>query len=252
MARIEANKAAPTRAAASPPKAGPGMEIGKVDIAGELAEQGFARLPQLVSPADCARMIALYPADDAFRSRIVMARHGFGRGEYKYFRYPLPPLVATLRQALYPLLAPIANDWQQQLRSDLRYPAALDAFLKACHAAGQIRPTPLLLRYEAGDFNCLHQDVYGASVFPLQVAILLSQPGEDFTGGEFILAEQRPRQQSRASVVPLCRGDAVIFPVRERPIGGTKGFYRGQLRHGVSRLLSGNRYTLGVIFHDAA
>ncbi|HVJ43597.1 MAG TPA: 2OG-Fe(II) oxygenase [Dongiaceae bacterium] len=218
----------------------------------ELSTRGFAVLPELLAPRQCTETIDLYAADRHFRSRIVMAQHGFGRGEYKYFSYPLPAPIAQLRETLYPALAPIANRWQEQLRSDLRYPLSLQEFLQRCHAAGQTRPTPLLLRYEAGDFNCLHQDVYGALLFPLQVAILLSRPGDDFTGGEFVLTEQRPRQQSRATVVPLMQGDAVVFPVRERPVGGTRGMYRAQLRHGVSRLLQGNRYTLGLIFHDAA
>ncbi|HWT99813.1 MAG TPA: 2OG-Fe(II) oxygenase [Terriglobales bacterium] len=218
----------------------------------EIAAQGFARLPQLLPGETCHELIALYASTDNFRSRVVMARHGYGSGEYKYFSYPLPGIVADLREQLYPVLAIIANRWQQQLNSDLLYPSTHGAYLESCHAAGQTRPTPLLLRYEAGDFNCLHQDIYGEHVFPLQVAILLSQPGADFAGGEFILTEQRPRRQSRASVVPLSQGDAVIFPVRERPIAGSKGFYRGQMRHGVSQVRSGLRYTLGVIFHDAA
>ena len=218
----------------------------------DLADQGFALLPQLLPAETCRALIALYASEENFRSRVVMARHGFGRGEYKYFSYPLPRIVAELRTQLYPALATIANHWQGQLNGDQRYPDAHGTYLDRCHAAGQIRPTPLLLRYEAGDFNCLHQDIYGTHVFPLQMAILLSEPGADFMGGEFILTEQRPRQQSRASVVPLARGDAVIFPVRERPVAGSKGFYRAQMRHGVSRLRSGMRYTLGVIFHDAA
>jgi hypothetical protein len=218
----------------------------------EIAAQGFARLPQLLPDKICRDLIALYASTENFRSRVVMERHGYGRGEYKYFNYPLPGIVAKLRERLYPVLATIANRWQQQLNGDRLYPSTHAAYLDACHAAGQIRPTPLLLRYEAGDFNCLHQDIYGEHVFPLQVAILLSQPGADFAGGEFILTEQRPRRQSRASVVPLIQGDAVIFPVRERPIAGSKGFYRGQMRHGVSQVHRGLRYTLGVIFHDAA
>ena len=217
----------------------------------DLAGQGFALLPRLLPPPACRDLIALYPSEDKFRSRVVMARHGFGRGEYKYFSYPLPAIVAALRNRLYPALAAIANRWQQQLGSDQHYPSSHADYLERCYAAGQRRPTPLLLRYEAGDFNCLHQDVYGEHVFPLQAAILLSEPGADFTGGEFILTEQRPRQQSRATVVPLSQGDAVIFPVRERPVAGSRGFYRGQMRHGVSPLRSGHRYTLGVIFHDA-
>jgi hypothetical protein len=218
----------------------------------EIAAQGFARLPQLLPSSACHELIALYGSQENFRSRVVMARHGYGSGEYKYFSYPLPSIVADLREQLYPTLATIANRWQQQLNGDPFYPSTHAAYLESCHAAGQTRPTPLLLRYEAGDFNCLHQDIYGEHVFPLQIAILLSQPGADFTGGEFILTEQRPRRQSRASVVPLTQSDAVIFPVRERPIAGSKGSYRGQMRHGVSQVRSGLRYTLGVIFHDAA
>lgn len=221
------------------------------DLDTQLAEQGFAHVQGLITPAQCREMTALYAADDLFRSHIVMARHGFGRGEYKHFRYPLPEPIARLREAFYPVLAAVANHWQRQLGGDLHYPPSLAQFLQRCHAAGQTRPTPLLLRYEPGDFNCLHQDVYGAMLFPLQAAILLSQPTDDFTGGEFVLTEQRPRQQSRATVVPLRQGDAVVFPVRERPVEGTRGVYRAQLRHGVSRLLQGSRYTLGLIFHDA-
>jgi hypothetical protein len=197
-------------------------------------------------------MSALYQSEAAFRSRIVMARHGFGSGEYKYFNYPLPASVEALRQELYPALATIANRWSVQLRSPHRYPARLADYLQYCAEAGQTRPTPLLLRYGAGDYNCLHQDVYGALIFPLQVAILLSQPNVDFSGGEFILTEQRPRRQSRASVVPLKQGDAVVFPVRDRPVVGSNGIHRVQMRHGVSEIRAGQRYTLGLIFHDAA
>ena len=196
-------------------------------------------------------MAALYTQDDLFRSRVTMARHGFGRGEYKYFAPPLPPAVARLREAFYPPLAAIANRWNARLGEDVRYPKSLRAFLARCHAAGQTRPTPLLLRYEAGDYNCLHQDIYGTHVFPLQVAFLLSWPGRDFSGGEFVLTEQRPRMQSRVEVVPLAQGDAVIFPVRHRPVRGTRRDYRVAMRHGVSRLHSGHRMTLGLIFHDA-
>jgi uncharacterized protein len=196
-------------------------------------------------------LAGLYPSEEGFRSRIVMARHGFGRGEYKYFSYPLPETIATLRAALYPPLAEIANRWNEAMGIDTRYPADHAAYLKRCHKAGQAKPTPLLLQYGAGDYNCLHQDVYGELVFPVQVAFLLSRPGEDFTGGEFVLTEQRPRMQSRAEVVPLTQGEGVIFPVHHRPVQGTRGVYRVTMRHGVSRLKSGRRYTAGIIFHDA-
>jgi hypothetical protein len=217
----------------------------------ELDASGFALLPALLSPAECGALIAGYADDAQFRSRIVMARHNFGRGEYKYFSYPLPPLVATLREALYPPLAAIANRWSQALGAEPAFPATHAAFLERCHAAGQLRPTPLLLAYAAGDYNCLHQDLYGDHVFPLQVAVLLSEPGVDFDGGELVLAEQRPRMQSRVEVVPLQRGDAVVFPVRHRPVQGVRGPYRTTMRHGVSRIRRGHRHTLGVIFHDA-
>jgi hypothetical protein len=216
-----------------------------------LAAQGHALLPGLVSPASCAALRGLYPAEEGFRSRVVMARHGFGQGEYKYFSYPLPATVERLRNALYPRLAAIANNWAETLGWTVRYPATHTDYLAACHAAGQSRPTPLLLRYGQGDFNCLHQDLYGDMVFPLQVAVLLSHPGEDFEGGEFVLVEQRPRQQSRATVVPLRLGDAVIFAVNHRPASGTRGTYRVAMRHGVSTVRGGERFTLGVIFHDA-
>ena len=212
---------------------------------------GWAMLKTLLTVDECEAMAALYEDDRRFRSRVVMARHGFGRGEYKYFAYPLPDTVAALRAALYPRLAPIANRWNESMRIDVRFPDGLAEFLRRCHKAGQTRPTPLLLQYGAGDFNALHQDVYGEHVFPLQTTILLSEPEKDFTGGEFVLTEQRPRMQSRAEVVPLRRGDAVIFAVRDRPVQGTRGTYRVALRHGVSRLRSGHRHTVGVIFHDA-
>jgi hypothetical protein len=219
--------------------------------AGELDAHGCTVLKGLLSQDECRALAALYADDKHFRSRIVMARHGFGRGEYKYFSYPLPDLIAELRPALYARLRDVANRWNEAMSIDLRYPAAHEAFLKRCHAAGQTRPTPLLLQYGPGDYNCLHQDLYGEHVFPLQVAILLSEPGRDFTGGEFVLTEQRPRMQSRPEVVQLAQGDAVAFAVHHRPVQGTRGFYRVNLRHGVSRIRSGHRHTLGVIFHDA-
>ena len=221
------------------------------DLEEELNGYGCAMLPRLLSAQECYALAALYPRDDLYRSRVVMARHGFGRGEYKYFAYPLPHPVAELRAALYPRLAPVANRWNEVMGIDVRYPAAHDEFIERCHAAGQMRPTPLILQYATDDYNCLHQDLYGEHVFPLQVAILLSEPGKDFTGGEFVMTEQRPRMQSRTEVVPLGKGDAVVFAVHHRPVQGTRGVYRVNLRHGVSRLRSGHRHTLGVIFHDA-
>ncbi len=217
-----------------------------------LDEHGYTVLPAVLDPAICRDLAGLYERDEAFRSRVVMARHNLGRGEYKYLRYPLPPPVATLREALYPRLAPLANGWHERLRLEPRFPATLKAYLDRCHAAGQERPTPLILKYEAGDYNCLHQDLYGDLVFPLQATVLLSAPGRDFEGGEFMLVEQRPRMQSKGEVVPLGQGDMVVFAVNHRPVGGTRGFYRVTMRHGVSRLHSGRRFTLGVIFHDAA
>jgi hypothetical protein len=217
----------------------------------DLNERGCAVVESMLTAAECRALVALYEDDARFRSRVVMAKHGFGRGEYRYFAYPLPPAVQSLRTALYPDLARIANEWNARLGVDTRYPAAHDEFLARCHAAGQRRPTPLVLRYGAGDYNCLHRDLYGPLVFPLQVAILLSDPREDFTGGEFVLTEQRPRMQSRAEVVPLSQGDAVVFAVSERPVTGTRGVYRVTHRHGVSRVRSGRRHTLGIIFHDA-
>jgi hypothetical protein len=218
----------------------------------DLNTAGCAVLPGLLTPDECRDLAALYPDDKNFRSHIHMARHGFGKGEYKYFSYPLPRLIADLRAALYGRLAPFANTWNERMGIGERYSAAHDDYLKRCHAAGQMRPTPLLLQYGAGDYNCLHQDLYGEHVFPLQATILLSKPGRDFSGGEFVLVEQRPRMQSRAEVVSLKQGDVVIFAVRERPVQGSKGVYRVKLRHGVSRVHSGSRHTLGVIFHDAA
>jgi hypothetical protein len=220
-------------------------------ISAELDAQGCAVIEQLLPPQECTVLAALYPDDGHFRSRIVMGRHGFGRGEYKYFSYPLPDLIAELRPALYAPLSGAANRWNEAMGIDTRYPESHQAFLKRCHAAGQMRPTPLLLQYGEGDYNCLHQDLYGEHVFPLQVAILLSEPDRDFTGGEFVLTEQRPRMQSRPEVVPLRQGDAVVFAVHHRPVQGSHGFYRVNLRHGVSRIRSGKRHTLGVIFHDA-
>ena len=217
----------------------------------DLDAQGCAVLKGLLSPAECRSLAAFYPDDGHFRSRIVMSRHGFGRGEYKYFAYPLPSVIAELRPALYARLRDVANRWNEAMGIDIRYPESHEAFLRLCHAAGQTRPTPLLLQYGEGDYNCLHQDLYGEHVFPLQVAILLSEPGRDFTGGEFVLTEQRPRMQSRPEVVPLVQGDAVAFAVHVRPVAGTRGTYRVNLRHGVSRIRSGHRHTLGVIFHDA-
>ena len=220
-------------------------------LTGELDSFGCAVLKRLMTPQECARIAALYPQEEHFRSHIHMARHGFGKGEYRYFSYPLPELLGGLRTALYPRLADVANRWNERMNLARRYPATHAAFLDECHRAGQTRPTPLLLQYVPGDFNCLHQDLYGDLAFPIQVAILLSEPGRDFTGGEFVLTEQRPRMQSRVEVVPLAQGDAVAFAVHNRPVQGIKGNYRVNLRHGVSRLRSGLRHTVGIIFHDA-
>jgi hypothetical protein len=217
----------------------------------DLDERGSAVFPGLLKPAECDELAALYTSEDRFRSRVVMARHGFGRGEYKYFRYPLPSIITRLRTTLYPSLARIANRWNAAMGIKGRFPEKHAQFLKRCHAAGQRRPTPLLLQYGAGDYNCLHQDLYGEHVFPLQLTILLSEPGRDFTGGEFVMTEQRPRMQSRAEVVQLGKGDAVVFAVHHRPVQGTRGVYRVNLRHGVSRVRSGRRHTAGIIFHDA-
>jgi len=220
--------------------------------AAELDAAGRAIFERLIAPDECAAIAALYDDDRRFRSHVIMARHGFGRGEYKYFAHPQPPVVARLRTALYPRLVPVANRWNEAMGLDIRFPPSHVTFLRRCHEAGQTKPTPLLLRYGAGDFNALHQDVYGEHLFPLQVAILLAEPGVDFEGGEFLLAEQRPRMQTRAEVVPLRQGDAVAFAVRHRPVAGTRGVYRAALRHGVSPLHAGARTTLGIIFHDAA
>jgi uncharacterized protein len=229
--------------------------VAKIDwprVGRELDAEGYAVAERLLARAECAALAALYAAGGAFRSRVEMSRHGFGRGEYKYFAYPLPALVAALRTVLYAELAPIADRWSAALGLELRYPAEHARFLERCHAAGQTRPTPLLLQYAADDYNCLHQDLYGELAFPLQVAVLLSEPERDFTGGEFVLTEQRPRMQSRPMVVPLRQGDAVVFAVHHRPVQGTRGAYRVSMRHGVSRVRSGHRCTLGVIFHDAS
>ena len=220
-------------------------------ISEELSSQGCAVIERLLYPDECRQVAALYPQEEHFRSHVHMARHGFGKGEYRYFKYPLPKLLSGLRTALYPHLAVIANDWNARMNIDRRYPARHADFLKECHDGGQTRPTPLLLQYVPGDFNCLHQDLYGDLAFPLQVAILLSEPGKDFTGGEFVLSEQRPRMQSRVEVVPLQQGDAVAFAVHNRPVKGTKGTNRVNLRHGVSRVRTGMRHTVGIIFHDA-
>lgn len=238
--------------AASPPSIA--ARVGAVDwpkIAAALDQDGAAVLPAILETGECTALAANYTNDAMFRSRIVMTRHGFGRGEYKYFAAPLPEIVAELRTALYPPLAAIAGRWSNLLREPTSFPACHADFLALCHQAGQTKPTPLLLQYQAGDFNCLHQDLYGEHVFPLQVAFLLSEPGQDFAGGEFLLVENRPRAQSRALVVPLRQGDAVVFAVHHRPVQGARGFYRATLRHGVSRVRAGQRSVLGVIFHDA-
>jgi hypothetical protein len=225
--------------------------IGWGNTAHELSHQGAAVLEKVLTAEECRGIAALYSHEEHFRSHVVMSRHGFGKGEYRYFKYPLPGLIDGLRTVLYPRLAPIANEWNGRMGVETRYPAKHKDFLDLCHQAGQKRPTPLLLRYGPGDYNCLHQDLYGELAFPLQVAILLSEPGEDFTGGEFVLTEQRPRMQTRPEVVPLRQGGAVVFAVHHRPVAGTRGTYRVNLRHGVSRLRSGQRHTVGIIFHDA-
>jgi len=217
----------------------------------DLNAQGSAVTERLLSAEECRALAGLYRRDDLFRSRVVMGQHGFGRGEYKYFSYPLPDLVASLRTAVYPHLVPIANRWNKAMGVEVRYPEKHADYIERCHRAGQAKPTPLLLQYGAGDYNCLHQDLYGEHVFPLQLAILLSEPNKDFTGGEFVMTEQRPRMQSRPIVVPLGQGDGVVFAVHHRPVEGTRGVYRVNLRHGVSRVRSGHRHTAGIIFHDA-
>lgn len=220
-------------------------------VSEDLDSRGSAILDRILSVDECNSMVELYSQDDLFRSHVVMSRHGFGRGEYKYFSYPLPEIISELRKAIYSRLAPVANRWNSAMGIDVRYPEDHAEFIERCHHAGQIKPTPLLLQYGEGDYNCLHQDIYGEHVFPIQVAILLSDPAKDFTGGEFVLTEQRPRMQSRAEVIPLRQGDAVAFAVHHRPVRGTRGNYRVNMRHGVSRLRSGNRHTVGIIFHDA-
>ncbi len=220
-------------------------------IQSSLNADGYVLIEKLLTPEECLSVSVSYAQTSLFRSKVVMSRHGFGRGEYQYFSYPLPSLVDQLRHNIYPYLVPVANAWNQTMGINISYPAQLPEFLQRCHAAGQKRPTPLLLQYGQDDYNCLHQDLYGEHVFPLQVAILLSEPGQDFSGGEFVITEQRPRMQSRPEVVPLTQGDAVIFAVNQRPVQGTRGSYRVKLRHGVSRLRTGNRFTLGIIFHDA-
>jgi uncharacterized protein len=226
--------------------------IGWSNVSVQLDVQGWDILPRLLSAKECDAIAGLYDKGAGFRSQVIMARHGFGRGEYRYFAYPLPLLIEELRTTLYPQLVPVANRWHETMGVNVRFPADHAGFIDRCHAAGQTRPTPLLLQYGKDDYNCLHQDIYGEHVFPLQIAVLLSEPGEDFEGGEFVLTEQRPRMQSRATVVPLKKGDAVVFAVNSRPIQGTRGAYRVNLRHGVSKLRSGHRHTLGIIFHDAA
>lgn len=221
-------------------------------LVSELDAQGGATMERLLSPAECESLAGLYDEEQRFRSRVVMARHGFGRGEYKYFAHPLPQLVAALRTTVYPQLVPLANRWHEQMGIDVRFPAEHAAFIARCHATGQTRPTPLLLRYGEDDYNCLHQDLYGEHVFPLQVVVLLSEPGRDFSGGEFVMTEQRPRMQSRPMVLPLRQGDAAVIAVHQRPVQGSRGVYRVNLRHGVSRVRSGRRHALGIIFHDAA
>jgi hypothetical protein len=220
-------------------------------VSHDLDAEGSAIIKGILSPDECDEIRALYQERKLFRSEVIMERHGFGRGEYRYFKYPLPDLISTLRTALYPHLVPIANRWNNAMGVDIRFPSTHAQYIRRCHQAGQNKPTPLILKYEKDDYNCLHQDLYGEHVFPLQVAILLSEPDRDFTGGEFVMTEQRPRMQSRPIVVPLRKGDGVVFAVNHRPVQGKKSIYRVNLRHGVSRLRSGSRHTLGIIFHDA-
>jgi uncharacterized protein len=237
------------------PRRGVAERVEAIDwpsVGAHLDGHGWAQIEKLLSPRECAAIAGLYDNGELFRSRVVMARHGFGRGEYKYFAYPLPDLVGELRTAIYPHLMPIANRWHEAMRIDVRFPEAHADFIDRCRQAGQTRPTPLLLQYGKGDYNCLHQDLYGEHVFPLQLTILLSEPDGDFTGGEFVLTEQRPRMQSRADIVPLRKGDAVVFAVNNRPVQGVRGSYRVSLRHGVGTVRSGHRRTIGIIFHDAA
>ena len=248
---VAAMKAPARKFQSAPELAARVAAIGWTQVTAELDAQGCAVLHGLLTPEECSALAEMYAEDGCFRSRVIMSRHGFGRGEYKYFSYPLPDPIAELRPALYAGLVGIANRWNEAMGIDVRYPASHAAFLERCHDAGQKRPTPLLLQYDPGDYNCLHQDLYGEHVFPLQVAILLSRPGRDFSGGEFVLTEQRPRMQSRAEVVPFGQGDAVVFAVHHRPVQGTRGIYRVNLRHGVSRVRSGRRHTVGIIFHDA-
>ena len=231
-----------------------GARVRRIDasaLEGDLEAQGWAVLRDLLTSAECDGLASLYARDEGFRSRVVMQRHGFGKGEYRYFSYPLPPLVQELRTALYPRLAPLANRWHERMAMSVRFPAEHAEFIARCASSGQSLPTPLLLQYGAGDYNCLHQDLYGEHVFPLQLAVLLSAPAADFGGGEFVLTEQRPRMQTRVAVVPLTKGDAVVFAVNSRPVRGTRGDYRVKLRHGVSKVTEGHRHTLGIIFHDA-
>ncbi|KYF66080.1 proline hydroxylase [Sorangium cellulosum] len=238
----------------APAAAGVEERVASVDwtrVSQELDAQGCAVIEGLITRAECGETTALYAREELFRSRVVMSRHGFGRGEYRYFARPLPGLVAALRTSVYPCLVPVANRWSEALGLEVRYPEEHARFVERCHDAGQVQPTPLLLQYGEGDYNCLHQDLYGEHVFPLQVAVLLSEPERDFTGGEFVMTEQRPRMQSRPMVVPLRQGDAAVFAVRHRPVQGARGVYRVNMRHGVSRVRSGRRHTVGIIFHDA-